>query len=371
MKKLFKYIPALILTGLLSIALINTADAQHRGGGGSHGGGSRGGGGGFHGGGGGSHFASGGGGFHGGGGGSHFASGGGGFRGGSGGYHGASFSRGGAVNRSAGVRGGTSYRGGSFNRGAVGVRGGTAYRGSVRGGIGYNRGYYGGGRNYGGGRYYGGRGYYRGGRYYGGYGPGFRFGLGFGYPHIGFYLGYLPFGYYPFYFGSLEYYYSAGAFYRPYNGGYQVVAPPIGAAVPTLPSNAQAIQIDGAQYYEASGVYYQEGSDNNGNRVYIVVGKDGVLNTGNNVSDQQPMNDSDDPIMDNSNMANNQPQATQPAAELTIKVGDVVDQLPPDCRKVTLNNKKFFVSADNIFYEEFKDANGTGYRVASIPGTDQ
>jgi hypothetical protein len=349
MKKLFKYLPALILSGLLSIALINTADAQHRGGGGhGGGGGSRGGGG--------SHFAGGG------------SRGGGSFRGGSSGYHGASFSRGGAVNRSVGVRGGTSYRGGSFNRATVGVRGGTAYRGSVRGGIGYNRGYYGGGR------YYGGRGYYRGGRYYGGYGPGFRFGFGFGYPHIGFYLGYLPFGYYPFYFGSLQYYYYGGAFYRPYNGGYEVVAPPVGAAVPSLPSNAQAIQIDGVQYYEASGVYYQESVDDNGHRVYIVVGKDGVLNTGNNVSDQQPMTDSDDPIMDNSNMANSQPQpqATRPAAELTIKVGDVVDQLPPDCRKVTLNNKKFFVSADNIFYEEFKDANGTGYRVASIPGeTDQ
>jgi len=340
MKKLFKYIPALILTGLLSIALINTADAQHRGGG-HGGGGSRGGGG------------RGGSAFHGG-----------------GGSRGASFSRGSAVNRSVAVRGGASYRG-SVGRATVGVRGGAAYRGSVRGAIGYNRGGY-----YRGGHYYGGRGFYRGGRYYGGYGPGFRFGVGFGYPHIGFYLGYLPFGYYPFYYGSLQYYYYGGAFYRPYNGGYEVVVPPVGAAVPTLPSNAQAIQIDGAQYYEANGVYYQEGSDDNGRRVYIVVGKDGVLNTGNNnVSDQQPMTDSDDPIMDNNNVANNQPQpqATQPAApELTIKVGDVVDQLPPDCRKVTLNNKKYFVSADNIFYEEFKDANGTGYRVASIPGgTDQ
>jgi hypothetical protein len=41
--------------------------------------------------------------------------------------------------------------------------------------------------------------------------------------------------------------------------------------------------------------------------------------------------------------------------------------LPADCRKVTLNNKKYYVSPDNVFYEEFQDADGTSYRVASVP----
>jgi len=49
----------------------------------------------------------------------------------------------------------------------------------------------------------------------------------------------------------------------------------------------------------------------------------------------------------------------------------VVDTLPDDCRKVTINKKKYYVSPDNIFFEEFKDADGSGYRVASIPAPGQ
>ena len=38
---------------------------------------------------------------------------------------------------------------------------------------------------------------------------------------------------------------------------YEVVEPPIGAAITTLPDNAQSIVINGIQYYELNGVYYQ------------------------------------------------------------------------------------------------------------------
>jgi len=145
-----------------------------------------------------------------------------------------------------------------------------------------------------------------------------------------------------------------------------VVVPPIGAAVPSLPSGAEPITIDGLLYYEYNGVYYQESQDENGRTIYIVAGKDGVLNTdnANATIDDQPMSDNDDPIMDNSG-TDNQSDNTN-----NVKVGDIVDQLPEDCRKVTLHNKKFYVSPDNIFYEEFKDADGTGYRVASVPGAN-
>jgi hypothetical protein len=148
------------------------------------------------------------------------------------------------------------------------------------------------------------------------------------------------------------------------------VVPPVGAAVPSLPSGAEPINIDGIVYYEYNGVYYQESQDENGRTVYIVAGKDGVLNTENggaNINDQ-PMTDNDDPIMDNNSTNDNQPENT--TYEANVKVGDVVDQLPEDCRKVTLNGKKLYVSPDNIFYEEFKDADGTGYRVASVPGAN-
>jgi hypothetical protein len=184
----------------------------------------------------------------------------------------------------------------------------------------------------------------------GGFGGGFRVGVGgfyrpgvgyFGYPHIGFYLGALPFGYYPFYYGPYQYYYADGIFYSPYaGGGYQVTTPPVGAAVPSLPRAAKSIMIDNQQYYEFNGVYYKIVVNDKGQNVYVVAGKDGVLNT--DGSQQQDDN--------------------------APKVGDIVDQLPDNCRRVTLNGKKYFVATDDIYYEQIKDNNGNvAYRIASIP----
>ncbi len=190
-------------------------------------------------------------------------------------------------------------------------------------------------------------GYFAGVGYHGGafYRPGFGY---FGYPHVGFYLGFLPFGYYPFYWGSSLYYYYGGVFYSPYdNGGYQVTAPPIGAGVPNLPETARPIKIDGVQYYEVDGVYYKEGVDDKGKKIYIVAGKDGELNTADSVTD---------------------PNATVAAPQ----VGDIVNQLPDDCRRVILNGKKYFVSPNGIYYEKVTDPNGNvGYRIASLPEDDK
>ncbi|HEX3383561.1 MAG TPA: DUF6515 family protein [Mucilaginibacter sp.] len=359
MKNVIKYMSGLALAGLLTIALSGSVYAQrggHRGGGG----GFHGGGGGFHGGSGFHGVARGGGGFRGG---SAFR-GGGGFRGNPGAFRGSVGGRGGAPARNYAYRGNVGARNYAY-RGGAGVRGGVSARGyAYRGGFGA-RGY-----AYRGGRYYG-RGGYRGG-YYGG--SRFRFGFGWGYPHFGLYFSVLPYGYYPFYWNSLPYYYSGGVFYVPYNGGYRVTAPPIGASVPDLPSDAQSILIDGTQYYEANGVYYQPDVDENGRTIYIIVGRDGVLNTENG-GGQQPT-DSYDPSTDYNGQAGVQNQAPpqveqQPQGGITLKVGDVVDQLPDDCRKVTINKKKYYVSPDNIFFEEYKDADGTSYRVASIPAPGQ
>jgi hypothetical protein len=181
-------------------------------------------------------------------------------------------------------------------------------------------------------------------------GIGFRSGIGFGfggfgryaYPAFGLRIGFLPYGYYPFYFGSVNYYYYGGTFYRPYDGGgYEVAVPPVGATVPDLPRGASSIKIDGQQYYEFNGVYYEETLNDKGKKLYVIVGKDGVLNT-------------------------NGQDADGAAAE--PKVGDIVNQLPDNCRKVELNGKKYFVAPDGIYYEEFKDkSNGKGYRIVSIP----
>jgi len=170
--------------------------------------------------------------------------------------------------------------------------------------------------------------------------------LFYGYPTIGFRFGFLPYGYFPFYWGADLYYYYGGVFYRPNDdGGYEVTVPPVGAAVPALPRGSQSIVIDGKQYYEYNGVYFQQSTDDKGKTIYVVAGKDGVLNT-------------------NGENTDNAPPAPQ--------VGDIVNQLPDGSRKVTLNNKKYYVAPDGIYYEEFKDAHDfKAYRIVSIPSDDE
>ena len=241
MKKLFKYAPALMLTGALSLGMVLNADAQR----------------------------------------------------------------------------GSAHAGGGGGRvSAGGFRGGTGYGGGYRGGLGFGLGF----------------------GYRGGYGY-------FGYPSLGFYLDALPFGYYPFYMGSSLYYYSDGIFYQPYNDGYAVTAPPVGAAVPKLPKGSKAIMIDNQQFFEFNGVYYKILVNDKGDKVYVVAGKDGVLNT------------------DNGSGTNDDGTVNQ-----VPKVGDVVDHLPENVHRVTLNGKKYYVTAEDIYFEEITGRNGNvEYRIASVP----
>lgn len=171
------------------------------------------------------------------------------------------------------------------------------------------------------------------------YSPGYRFygRPNYGYynfyrPFIGFRLNVLPFGYYPFYYGPDQYYYSGGLFYRQYENNYQVVTPPVGAEVPSLPDDANLVTIDGVDYYELKGVYYTQSTNKDGKTVYVVAGKDGVLNT------------TDGPIV-------------------THQIGDIISVLPEGCREVNIKNDKYFVSPDDVYYEEIIEGNKTRYRV--------
>lgn len=57
--------------------------------------------------------------------------------------------------------------------------------------------------------------------------------------------------------GDSVYYYAAGAFYvQQPDGSYAVVAPPLGATVSLLPPDAVPEIINGVAYYQADGVYY-------------------------------------------------------------------------------------------------------------------
>jgi hypothetical protein len=188
----------------------------------------------------------------------------------------------------------------------------------------------------------------------GGFGIGFRggyggFGFGYrsyyrpfvygalGYPVIGFSLGYLPYGYYPFYWGPDLYYYYDGIYYRQYNDSYQVVEPPVGAEVTTLPAKAKPIVIDGQQYYEMDGVYYKEVIHPDNTKGYHIAGKNGVLNT-------------------------NPP----PALPAGPRVGDVVSQLPQDSRQVSIAGKKYYVAPDDTYYEDFNDGKTSGYKIVGL-----
>lgn len=163
-------------------------------------------------------------------------------------------------------------------------------------------------------------------------------------PSIGFTCGYLPYGYYPFYYGDDEYFFSNGLFYQYYNDNYTVVEPPVGAEIKSLPDKAQSIVINGEQYYELNGVYYRPVTKDDGTIVYEVAGKDGELNTKGNIDDGQQQG----------------PQ-----------MGDIVSELPPDCRKIKVNGQKLWVSPDGVYYQELTDSNkNKTYKIVGLPSDE-
>ena len=154
------------------------------------------------------------------------------------------------------------------------------------------------------------------------------------YPSLGVRLGFLPFGYYSFYFDEYPYYYYNSVFYRRTDdNNYEVVTPPLGAHVPTIPNNSKGVIIDGNKYFESSGTYYQEELDANNHVQYKVVGVDDVLN--------QPQN-----------QGNREPQ-----------IGDIIPQLPNGCTTIFLNGQKYYEAPNNIYYQEIQDGDRIAYKI--------
>lgn len=197
---------------------------------------------------------------------------------------------------------------------------------------------------------------------------------GYAYPRIGLSFGYLPYGYVPFYFGADLYYLNNGVYYRQYEDhNYHVVAPPMGAEVPKLPSRARSIMIDNQQYFELNGVYYKPNVKADGTTDYIITGKDGVLNTKvipptpvpqDNVAPPPPPA----PPTDQAPEVNDDQQVPPPPSDTPApKNGDVVAQLPNGCKAVNVAGKKYFVSSTDVYYEEFNNKGKVGYRVSGTP----
>src|SRR5258708_27636806 len=59
----------------------------------------------------------------------------------------------------------------------------------------------------------------------------------------------------------------------------------LGLEINVLPAGAKLITIDGQEYYELNGVYYQPITKDDGTTAYIIAGKDGQLSTGNGSQD--------------------------------------------------------------------------------------
>lgn len=223
------------------------------------------------------------------------------------------------------------YYGGRIGFGANSRATVMAHRGYVSGGVGAEV--------YGHGGRYGAYGWGRHGGYF--YNRGY-FGSLY-YPWLGLSYDYLPWGYYPFWWDDAMFYYSGGLFYQYDNDQYTVVEPPVGAAVNSLPDDAQSIVINGEQYYEYKGVYYQPVTRDDGSVVYQVAGKDGELNT-----------------------------TPQGATAVVPQVGDFVYQLPQDCRKIKLNGETYYVSVDGIYYQKTRDNNNKkAYKIVALDNDGQ
>ena len=153
-------------------------------------------------------------------------------------------------------------------------------------------------------------------------------------PPVGIRIATLPYGYRSFYIGPHPYYYFNGTYYRPYAREYEVIPPPLGAVVDELPPGARLKVIDGEKYYELNGTYYMEELNDNDQLTYKVVGTDGVLNT------------------DRSQSISKEPA-----------VGDTIDDLPPDSKAVVINGEKLYSTPSGLYYKKVIHQNRVYYEL--------
>jgi hypothetical protein len=136
--------------------------------------------------------------------------------------------------------------------------------------------------------------------------------------------------------GEIPFYYYNGIYYRSYddNNTYEVVDAPMGATVSSLPDGAKSVVINGEDLYELNGTYYKTDKDSNGNDVFVVVGKNGVIN---NSTDMQ-----------------NDPAAIQDSTQAPsgLQIGDKLTQLPEGSKIVTINGQQMYETPDNVYLQQ-------------------
>jgi hypothetical protein len=137
----------------------------------------------------------------------------------------------------------------------------------------------------------------------------------------------------------MPYYYYNGIYYRQYQDSYQVVDAPMGAVVTSLPDGARSVVINGERLYELNGTYYKADRDEKGNEIFVVVGKNGVINN-------TPMD---------ANGLSNPPQS--------LEIGDTLSQLPSDTKIVTINGEQLYETSDNVYLKQENNNGVIQYRV--------
>lgn len=163
-------------------------------------------------------------------------------------------------------------------------------------------------------------------------------------PPPGIVISILPFGYTRIFAGSIPYYYYGGAYYQQYDNYYRVVEPPLGARLAALPRGAEPVYINGQRYYEDNGTFYFEEYNFKNQRLYTVVGTNGVLD---NQTVDRIINGS---LNDRSNYDADR---------------QIVNNLPMNCSTVTINGHEYFRSPDNVYYEAISDGSTVSYQVVS------
>lgn len=135
--------------------------------------------------------------------------------------------------------------------------------------------------------------------------------------------------------GGLSYYYASDTFYKPYNNGYIVVAPPAGVVIRSLPLGYATIIFNGLVYYVYEDVYYLWDDVLDGYR---------VVETPDYFKKRPPL----------------------PHHKVSsYKAGDIVDRLPHNARKVIIDSEVYY-EYGNVYFMPSHRKTGTVYIVVNV-----
>ncbi|NWF66836.1 MAG: hypothetical protein HXX81_05145 [Campylobacterales bacterium] len=143
--------------------------------------------------------------------------------------------------------------------------------------------------------------------------------------------------------GSMAYIFSDGYFYRPYNGGYVIAQPPIGAIVPSLPYYGYTTMlIGGRKFYYYENIYYVWDDYYRG---YKVV--------------ESPYIEAQLPSL---------PTLPEPAPAQTnseYKAGDIVTKLPNGAVAVQIDGKQYYKYGE-VYFLPSAQKDGIVYIVVNV-----